>query len=355
MFNVLLDMGKLKNPNSGLGQFSYYYGKHISELENEELYFNFLIPESKMGIFGKDYGYENTSLLRRIAPYLCKKYDLWHALHQDSSFLPANTTSPYILTIHDLNFLEEKGPFKARRRLIKLQKKVARASAITFISNYTAKVSKENLNLDGKSIYVIHNGVDIMSDKPVEKPDFLPSGKFLFALGMVLKKKNFHVLIDFIDKISDYKLVIAGDISSQYAKMIIEFITKRRLQNKVILPGIVSEDDKIYLYKNCSGFLFPSRIEGFGLPVIEAMRFGKPVFISNKASLPEIGGDLAYYWNDFDPDHMATIFNSKIQEYEENEEEIKNKIIEYSKLYDWKKSIRQYYNLYLEVLNNHYQ
>jgi glycosyltransferase involved in cell wall biosynthesis len=352
MFNVLLDMGKLKNPNSGLGQFSYYYGKHISELENEELHFNFLIPESKMGIFGKDYGYENTSLLRRIAPYLCKKYDLWHALHQDSSFLPANTTSPYILTIHDLNFLEEKGPFKARRRLRKLQKKVDRASAITFISNYTAKISRENLNLEGKRTFVIHNGVDIEYYKVVPKPDYLPSGKYLLALGMVLKKKNFHVLIDLMDKLEDCNLVIAGDNSSEYARMIINTVNDRHLHDRVFLPGIVSENDKIFLYKNCSAFLFPSRVEGFGLPVIEAMRFGKPVFISNKASLPEIGGDLAFYWNNFNPDYMADIFKSKIKEYEENEDDMKNSIIEYSKKYDWKKSIKRYYDLYLEVLNN---
>jgi len=354
MFNVLLDMGKLKNPYSGLGQFSYYYGKHILKIENEKLHFNFLVPKSQTGIFGKDYAYEKTSLQRRILPSLCRKYDLWHALHQDSSYLPADSTSPYILTIHDLNFLEEKGPFKARRRLKSLQKKVDRASAITFISNYTANIAKGNLNLEGKSTHIIYNGVYIESDKEVSKPVYIPAGKYLLALGMVLKKKNFHVLIDLIDRIADYNLVIAGDISSQYAKMIIEIINKRRLQNKVILPGIVSEDEKIYLYKNCSGFLFPSRIEGFGLPVIEAMRFGKPVFISNKTSLPEIGGDLAYYWNNFDPDHMATVFNSKMQEYEENEEDIKHKIIEYSKLYDWKKSIKQYYNLYLEVLDNKY-
>ena len=93
-------------------------------------------------------------------------------------------------------------------------------------------------------------------------------------------------------------------------------------------------------------------MEGFGLPVIEAMRFGKPVFISNKASLPEIGGDLAFYWNNFNPDYMADIFKSKIKEYEENEDDMKNNIIEYSKKYDWKKSIKRYYDLYLEVLNN---
>ena len=354
MFNVLLDMGKLKYPNSGLGQFSYYFGKHITELNNDRLRYNFLIPESKIGIFGNEFSYENTSLARRIMPFLCKKYDLWHALHQDSAFSPADTKSPYILTIHDLNFLKEKGPLKARRRLRKLQKKVNRASAITFISNYTARVSMENLNLERKRTCVIHNGVDIDNNKTVSKPDYLPPGKYLLALGMVLKKKNFHVLIDLMEKLEDYNLVIAGDNSSAYARMIINTINDRKLNNRVLLPGMVSENDKIYLYKNCSAFLFPSKVEGFGLPVIEAMRFGKPVFISNKTSLPEIGGELAYYWDNFNPDYMADLFSSKIKEFEGNKEYMKNSIIKYSNRYDWNKSIIQYHDLYLEVLSNQY-
>ena len=354
MFNVLLDMGKLKHPNSGLGQFSYYFGKHITELNTQGLCYNFLVPESKTGIFGKEYSYENTSLIRRVMPFFCKKYDLWHALHQDSAFLPSDSKSPYVLTIHDLNFLKEKGPLKASRRLRKLQKKADRASAITFISNYTAKVSRENLNLEEKRTCVIHNGVDIDCDKNVPKPDYIPSGKYLLALGMVLKKKNFHVLIDLMEKLGDYNLIIAGDNSSGYARMIINNVNDRDLKNRVILPGIVSEDDKIYLYKNCSAFLFPSKVEGFGLPVIEAMRFGKPVFISNKTSLPEIGGDLAFYWNDFNPDYMADIFRSKIKEFEGNKEDMRNSIINYSKKYDWDKSIIQYNDLYLEVLNKEY-
>ena len=352
MAKVLLDMGKLKNPNSGLGQFSYYYGKHITGIDNEKLIYNFLVPASKSGLFGRQYGYENISLQRRIAPFLCKKYDLWHALHQDSAFLPADKKSPYILTIHDLNFLKEKGHLKAGRRLRKLQKKVDRATAITFISNYTAKVSRENLDLEGKILRVIYNGVEIQSDKDVQKPAFLPPGEYLLALGMVLKKKNFHVLLDLMERLKDYNLVIAGDISSAYARMILQNIEERHLRDKVILPGMISEDDKIFLYRNCTGFLFPSMVEGFGLPVIEAMRFGKPVFISDQTSLPEIGGELAYYWNNFNPDYMADLFRSKIKEYLENEEIMKSRIIDYSRRFNWEKSIKQYYNLYVEVLKN---
>jgi len=62
----------------------------------------------------------------------------------------------------------------------------------------------------------------------------------------------------------------------------------------VSLLGTISESDKIFYYKNCLAFAFPSLREGFGFPVLEAMTFGKPVFLSNKTSLPEIGGSHAF-------------------------------------------------------------
>jgi glycosyltransferase involved in cell wall biosynthesis len=61
----------------------------------------------------------------------------------------------------------------------------------------------------------------------------------------------------------------------------------------------LNEAQKAWLYASCEGFLFPSLAEGFGLPPLEAMCFGKPVFLSRLTSLPEVGGDAAYYFDDF--------------------------------------------------------
>ena len=63
---------------------------------------------------------------------------------------------------------------------------------------------------------------------------------------------------------------------------------KHNLQDRVICTGKISEFDKQYYLKHCTAFVFPSLREGFGIPPIEAMRFGKPVFISNNTSLPEV-------------------------------------------------------------------
>lgn len=350
-FNVLMDMGKLKNPYCGLGQFSYHFGKYISKVRDPALNWHFLVPGDKFEIFGTEHQYEALSLMRRYLPGLCKKYDLWHALHQDSAYFPTDQGTPFVLTIHDLNFLEEKTAWKARRRLVKLQKKVDRASDIVFISKYTSKIAGLHLNLEGKDVHLIYNGVQIDTERHCTKPGFLPHGKYLFALGVILRKKNFHVLIDFIDKLPEFNLVIAGDRSGDYASEMEESIRRKGLQQRVILPGTISENDKIYLFKNCEAFLFPSKLEGFGLPVIEAMRFGKPVFLSKLSSLPEIGGSLAYYWEDFNSDHMIQLFKSAFEHYSLNQIAISDKIRDYAYGYNWEDSIRHYYDLYIRILN----
>jgi glycosyltransferase involved in cell wall biosynthesis len=167
---------------------------------------------------------------------------------------------------------------------------------------------------------------------------------------MVLKKKNFHVLVDFMLKLPDYDLIIAGDKTGSYAGLLQKTIRQKNLSKRIILPGIISEEDKIYLYRNCEAFLFPSLIEGFGLPVIEAMRFGKPVFCSRRSSLPEVGGDYAFYWDSFEPEEMKEIFIKHLQIFNDNMDQLSKKNKAHSLKFKWDESIRQYLEVYDEVI-----
>jgi len=352
--HTLIDLGKLKMFYSGLGQFSYYFGKHISKKQFKSFFWNFLIPNEFADAFGIDWNYEITSMKRRYFSRLCKQYDLWHATHQDSFYFPSDNNTPYILTIHDLNFLEEKSDFKARKRLKYLQKKVDRASYITFVSNFTANVTNDNLDLGNTPQKVIHNGVEIDTQKVVNKPSFLSEGKFLFTIGMILAKKNFHILVDFMEQLPDYKLIIAGDKKSAYANQLLKKIRQKKLSDKIILPGEIIQDDKIYLFRHCEAFLFPSRIEGFGIPIIEAMRFGKPVFCSRLSSLPEIGGDCAFYWDSFEAKNMKDTFNKYMKIYQGRKAELSLKNQVYSHKYDWDKCISEYLEVYNKVVHDHY-
>ena len=103
------------------------------------------------------------------------------------------------------------------------------------------------------------------------------------------------------------------------------------------------------LYENCEAFLFPSLTEGFGLPVIEAMSFGKPVFLSNSSSLPEIGGSEAFYWDSYEVDHMLSVFNHGMKA--KNDGEFAAKVKSWANHFTWEASASKYLNLYSRLLD----
>lgn len=161
---------------------------------------------------------------------------------------------------------------------------------------------------------MIYNGCNIQEYPSYDNPGYRPGRPFIFALGTVLQKKNFHVLPCLL-KGNDYLLVIAGLINKEYEHRIIEQTRLHGVEDRVILTGPVSEEDKYWYYKNCLAFAFPSLAEGFGFPLVEAMYYGKPCFASNLTSLPEIGGNHAYYFDDFDPAAMQAVFSKGMQHY----------------------------------------
>ena len=102
--------------------------------------------------------------------------------------------------------------------------------------------------------------------------------------------------------------------------------------------------------KNCTAFLFPSIREGFGLPPIEAMSFGKPTFLSDRTSLPEIGGSESNYWTNFDPEYMKTVLFAGLEEHENNKPEKENLIKKRAASFNWEASAAEYFNIYKKIL-----
>jgi glycosyltransferase involved in cell wall biosynthesis len=109
----------------------------------------------------------------------------------------------------------------------------------------------------------------------------------------------------------------------------------------------VTEEDKYWYYKNCTAFTFPSLAEGFGLPVVEAMYFGKPLFLSSHTCLPEIGGDLAYYFDrDFDPEDMRAVFENGMNRYNQ---ELGIRLRQRACDFSWEKCAASYLKIYREL------
>jgi len=349
MPRLLIDIYKIKNLNSGIGQFSYNFAEEYSRHIPPGYKTTFLVPWT----FQKPHLWPiktcRATLLKRNLPWLNPHYDLWHSLHQFPAHYPGLKTK-WILTIHDLNFLVEKSEEKAANYLKKLQTNIDKATAITVISEYTKKLVTENLRLCDKPLYMIHNGIKGNEFPGSSKPAFLMNERFFFSIGIVTAKKNFHVLLPLMHHFPDHELVIAGDIESPYARQLLEQLNSSGLANRVHLPGNITEQQKYWLYAHCEAFLFPSLAEGFGMPVIEAMLLGKPVFSSRNTSLPEIGGEIAFYWDNFKPEYMAEVLRKGLKRYALEREQLSAQIISHARQFNWTTCIEKYRSVYREVL-----
>lgn len=325
---ILIDFEKIKDPFSGLGQFCAHLKTQFDKSGQNLHYW-------RPGKWGK---------LAKKFPFLLPQSDIFHAVHQDSPYVPWSKKTKYILTIHDLNALYENTQFGSGEFYkYNLQKKIDRASVVTFISKFTGDEVARNFQIDPRKTKVIYNGISL--GKMAQKPAFVPEGNFLFSVGTVLPKKNFHVLIDFLKLIPDYKIVLAGTTFHSYAKEMQTRIKDEGLDDRFFLIGTIDEAHKLWYYQNAKAFLFPSLLEGFGLPVAEAMSMGLPLFISDKTSLPEIGGPDAYYFTDFSPEKMCEVFLAGMKDFSL---EKKHRLIERSKMFDWEKAAGDYLKIYSE-------
>lgn len=347
MKHVLLEMEKLKNPNSGLGQFCANIGEELNRMETSDLELDLYLPAALKNKFGDKFNYVKHTAFHKILPINSKKYDVWHCLQQDSHYLPHDKNTKLILTIHDLNFLEKYKGSKQKRKLKSLQKRVDRASAITVISKFTESIVRENLVIGNKPIHVIPNGNSLKPSKG-NAPDLSAYGDYFFSIGIISAKKNFHVLLPLLKYYKSMHLVIAGSNTSDYAKQLLSTAQQLNLGNRLHLIGNVTEEEKFHLYNNCTAFLFPSLTEGFGLPAVEAMSVGKPVFLSNLTSLPEVGGSEAYYWKSFEAEQVIETVEQGLLDFKNDGGKI-NRQAAWVKQFSWENAAKAYLNLYRSI------
>ena len=350
MKKVLIDFYRLKHVHSGLGYFSKQLSRFLLE-NNTNKHLTFLVPKSFANSYNKLCQTEVFSLLRKFFPMLLGNYEIWHSISQFPSILPPRGKAKFILTIHDLNFLYEKSEAKQQKYIRRLQKRVNRADAITTISHFTKSNIEEYLNVNGKKIHVIYNGVDSPGLTKPKMPDWIENEAFFFSIGYFTKKKNWEPLIHMMTEFPNQKLVISGFNETSYGKECRQIIDELGLGNRVILSGPVSNEEKSWLFANCIAFLFPSIAEGFGMPAVEAMKMGKPTFLSTHTSLPEIGGDAAFLFSSFEKNHMKSVVESGLKLVEKNPEKFAEKIRAHAQKFDWQIAAKQYLALYNKLLS----
>ena len=355
MKSVFLESHNIQNPNFGFGQFNYHLikGLYNAKIENFKLTLHSKNTPALKKEFGDCFDYKNYSSLSRHPLFrIRKEYDVWHSLNQNIKIEPYHNI-PYVMTIHDVNFIEEESSDMTHKRNIRFKEKLNRCNAITYISEFAKTSTHQFFDVPNIPEYVIYNGNPIreiiITDDFI--PKLVPKKPFLFFIGELTERKNIHTLVELLHLLPDYELVLSGKNNTRYVNdRVAETISKTQTKNRVLFTGKISEADKQYYLKHCSAFVFPSLREGFGLPAIEAMRFGKPVFLANRTSLPEIGGEYAFYWDTFEPEHMFQVFEEGMHTYQTNLEDYKEAYISRAKSFDWDASAREYENVYRTLL-----
>lgn len=348
---ILIDLMVISYPNCGLGQVALNYAKYLRKNYTESCQYEItiLVNINDIGICGDKVKYLTSSWFNRHFQWLLPKYDIWHSIHQLTRFRPRSKGTYRLITVHDINPIYEKKGERRKYYFNKLKKEFRRCNSITAISDFSRNEIVKYFDKPIEAIDVIYNGVEWLPTGTSKRPHHLQKedGSFFFTIGQVTEKKNFHTLVEMMKYFPNKKLYIAGENATHYGKFIQKIISDQKIDNVVML-GAVSNEERIWLYQNCEAFLFPSLFEGFGLPVIEAMQFGKPVVSSAETSLKEIGGEYATFFDSFSAKSMANSVTNALQNHTTEKATAE---IQYAKSYSYQKHFEKYRQKYDDILN----
>lgn len=186
------------------------------------------------------------------------------------------------------------------------------------------------------------------------KLDKLLPQKYWLSVGTIEPRKNQKMLVeayaDYIAQGGDpIPLVLAGG-SGWLMETFPDLISDLNLDDLVILTGYISDDELIWLYRNCYANLYPSFFEGFGLPILEGMQFGAATLSSNSTSLPEVLGDAGAALSPNDKSAWVDCMLSLASNVEERKT-LSKKAAEHAATFSWESSANALMSVYQKALS----
>ena len=277
--------------------------------------------------------------------YLNKKlqqtdFDVIHDTEYNPSFFEYSRNKPIVMTVHDM--IPE--IFQTcQERIIDRKICFAKVQHIICVSHNT---KKDLLNiypeLDDRKISVIHHGVTVQTDTD------LPNrwGNYVLYVGdRKSAYKNFLPFVQAMQKIvqnSDVRIICTG---CSFTKEEMQYFNSLNLQDRILCVGFVDEQTLHSLYRHALCFVYPSKYEGFGIPILEAFQNGCPVCLSDASCFPEVAGNAAAYFNPGDITSMTTTIESVI-----NDHSLRNGLVEKGtdrlSLYSWDRAAKQTVEVY---------
>ncbi len=345
-----ISLGNIGALHDGLGEFALQIGTRIAAVAPQwraeyDIAIDFHMQEKLGPLFGPDVGVLPVNRWQRLRHLQPEPYALWHSLHQLNKNKPPVGTRIRLVTFHDLNYLYGRNAFSTWRHGRRTRALLARTDQIVAISRHTAGDVQKHLGWQGP-LQVIHNGARSFVGRPQTPLPGWEAGAdrpFLYHLSRMSPSKNPQAIIELARAWPEMTFVLCGP-PSQDAKA---------LRDTVKLPNLqfhlgIDDAQKAWAFAHCTGFIFPSFTEGFGLPPIEAMHFGKPVFLSRLTSLPEVGGAVADYFDDFNPAAMRAVVEQGLARAAAPGQA--EAVRAHAAQFDWDRAATAYLDLYRQLL-----
>lgn len=269
-----------------------------------------------------------------------------------SHYAPRFSPIPTVVSIMDVSYLHFPETF-AKKDLYQLETwtrySVMNAKKVFTISEASKNDIIKFYSKQENDVVVTHLGIkDIEAEitkktmEEIQKKYNLSKNYFLFV-GTLQPRKNITRLVEAFSVISkkneDLQLVIVGRKGWKYDEILLS-PEKYEVKDKVIFLDFVPDEDLPSLYANAISYVLPSLYEGFGLPVLEAMKYDCPVITSNISSLPEAGGDAALYVNPENVQEIASIME-KLSLDSDLRKELIHKGREQVKKFSWEKTAKE--------------
>ena len=355
----------------GLGRYVAELVTHLQKIDQKNQYTLFLRKENfhECRITNKNFSKQLVDIpwytleeQKKMPGIVARsQVDFMHYPHWN---IPVFSRVPFVVTVHDLIMLElphsarvsTKSPivygFKHAGFRMVLESAIHRSRHIMTVSNYTKQSILKHFGIKQDEITVIPNGVIPPREaRSVSLTNLGVYEPYLLYVGNAYPHKNIemmmHAFAQFHRNHPYTQLVIAGrrDVFSQrLEKEADELGIKGEAVRFIDLP---TDEELAALYKNANLFIFPSRIEGFGIPPLEAMSYGTPVAAAHTSSIPEVCKHAANYFEPDDIEALAELMRQAVDESERFDQSIKDGY-EISQSYTWRRTAK----MTLDIYNN---
>lgn len=316
--------------SGGIGRYCYELSKELYLImddikivvrEEDKKLFDFVKDNDLIIIKGISSGAKRNVFEQFKLPFIIKKKYPNAIIHYPDSMAPLLAKNKCIITVHDIAFRALKDVFTWKTKVWKNLStwlSVKKASRIISISEYTkCELEKYYGKSVKEKIDVVLNGFNDFSNELIDESDIrdnilnLKNINYILTVSTISPRKNIDGLIKAYDKLEDKKdtkLVIAGAYGWLYEE-VLNLVEELKLKEHVIFTGKINDSELKYLYSNCDLFTYLSFYEGFGLPPLEAMSYGKKCIVSNTSSIPEVVGDAAIKINPYNIEEISRSIN----------------------------------------------